>query len=110
MPPHSKRFDISVKFGMSCQRTSASTWLVRPRRPTGGEDITNTGSPGDTEAEDGIVVRAGDGVRVVTLNRPAVRNAMTATMARTYAAALRAADDDPAVRDVVDGDRCQAMS
>ena len=36
------------------------------------------------------MVRAGDGVRVVSLNRPAVRNAMTATMARTYAAAIKA--------------------
>jgi enoyl-CoA hydratase/carnithine racemase len=90
---------------MSCQLTLTPDIGIglagQATPPTGGEDMANTGSPGDTEADDEIVVTAGDGVRVVTLNRPAVRNAMTATMARTYAAALRAADDDPAVRAIV---------
>jgi len=63
--------------------------------------MTNTPDPGDAAADDEIMVTDGDGVRVVTLNRPAVRNAMTASMARAYAAALRAADDDPAVRVIV---------
>ncbi|CAO5227953.1 enoyl-CoA hydratase-related protein [Frankia sp. AgKG'84/4] len=40
-------------------------------------------------------------VRIVTLNRPKSRNALTPTMAVSYAAALRAADDDPRVRVIV---------
>jgi enoyl-CoA hydratase len=42
-----------------------------------------------------------DGVRVITLNRPAARNALSQQLAVTARAALLAADDDPAVRAIV---------
>ena len=48
-----------------------------------------------------ILVRRVGPVAIVTLNRPAVLNAITHPMAVAYAAALRAADADPSVRVVV---------
>lgn len=52
--------------------------------------------------EPNVVVRdAGDGVAVVLLNRPEVLNAITADLARTYAATLRRLDADVSVRAIV---------
>jgi enoyl-CoA hydratase/carnithine racemase/acyl dehydratase len=48
-----------------------------------------------------VLVERRGAVTVVTLNRPEKLNAMTTTMAREYADALRAADADPDVRVVV---------
>ena len=42
-----------------------------------------------------------DGVRVLTMNRPAARNALNPELIATLYAALREADDDPSVRAVV---------
>jgi enoyl-CoA hydratase/carnithine racemase len=59
------------------------------------------GSEADSP-EDEILVEVDDaGVCVITLNRPEARNALTGPMVRRYAALLRAADDDPAVRVIV---------
>lgn len=62
--------------------------------PSAGDKSSETDSP------EILVSRAGP-VAIVTLNRPAVLNAITYPMARAYAAALRAADADPGVRVVV---------
>ena len=60
-----------------------------------------TGAPATGADHDEILVATTDGVCVITLNRPKVRNAITRHMARAYATALRAADDDPTVRAIV---------
>lgn len=53
-------------------------------------------------SEPEIVVRdAGNGVAVVLLSRPAVLNAITASMARSYALAMRRLDADDAIRAIV---------
>jgi enoyl-CoA hydratase/carnithine racemase len=54
----------------------------------------------EPESSEILVSQAGP-VAIVTLNRPAVLNAITYPMARAYGAALRAADADPSVRVVV---------
>jgi enoyl-CoA hydratase/carnithine racemase len=55
---------------------------------------------GWSDATDLYVQRKG-AVALVVFNRPRVLNAMTSSMAASYAAALRAADADPQVRVVV---------
>lgn len=86
--------------------------MVRPTsvmsRPVTEASATtpNTGEPADraeeiSHAGDEILTSVKDGVCVITLNRPEVRNAMNPTMSTAYATALRAADDDPAVRAIV---------
>ncbi|WP_343573722.1 enoyl-CoA hydratase-related protein [Mycobacterium sp.] len=40
-------------------------------------------------------------IRVLTMNRPAARNALSPNLIGTLYAALRATDDDPSVRAVV---------
>ncbi|MBE3202141.1 enoyl-CoA hydratase/isomerase family protein [Frankia sp. CH37] len=63
--------------------------------------MTEAGSV-TTETDDReILTEIRDGVCVITFNRPKARNAITATMGPAYADALRAADDDPAVRVIV---------
>ncbi|MGI5175297.1 enoyl-CoA hydratase-related protein [Dactylosporangium sp. CA-152071] len=49
----------------------------------------------------GLRVETRDGVRTIWFDRPDHRNAMTWEMFRDYYAALKAADDDPAVRAIV---------
>ncbi len=48
-----------------------------------------------------LIQDAGDGVRVVLLNRPEVLNAMTASLASEYARTMRRLDADPDVRALV---------
>jgi enoyl-CoA hydratase/carnithine racemase len=48
-----------------------------------------------------VLLRREGAVAVISLNRPAVLNAITATMSAAYGDALRAADADPQVRAVV---------
>jgi enoyl-CoA hydratase/carnithine racemase len=48
-----------------------------------------------------VLIRREGAVAVISLNRPEVLNAMTASMAAAYGDALRGADDDPQVRVVV---------
>jgi enoyl-CoA hydratase len=50
---------------------------------------------------DVLVDRVGEGIAVVTLNRPEALNAMTPAMAREFDAALSSIADDPSVRVVV---------
>jgi enoyl-CoA hydratase/carnithine racemase len=65
--------------------------------PTGPE---STG-PDPTGAGPEVLVGTEGAVRLLTLNRPRVLNAITPSMADAYADALRAADDDPRVRAIV---------
>ncbi|RAY16172.1 enoyl-CoA hydratase [Actinomadura craniellae] len=51
--------------------------------------------------EETVLVRHERAVAVITLNRPQALNAITRPMALAYAAALRTADADPAVRAIV---------
>lgn len=51
--------------------------------------------------EDLVLTADHDGVRVITLNRPAARNALSRDLIRATYTALTAADDDDAVRAVV---------
>jgi len=50
---------------------------------------------------DDLVVDDADGVRTITINRPEVKNALTAAMRAQFCAAIEAADADDAVRAVV---------
>jgi enoyl-CoA hydratase/carnithine racemase len=64
--------------------------------------VTEAPEPAIPEPEAPEVLVGQEGaVAVVTLNRPAVLNAVTPSMAVAYAAALRAADADPGVRAIV---------
>ncbi|QSR32189.1 enoyl-CoA hydratase [Nocardioides sp. S5] len=48
--------------------------------------------------EDDVVVTAESGVLIITLNRPAQRNAMTLDIARVVASSMRRLDNDPNLR------------
>ncbi|OHV24385.1 enoyl-CoA hydratase [Parafrankia soli] len=63
--------------------------------------VTEAGTVTAETDEKEILTEIRDGVCVITFNRPQARNAVTSTMALAYAAALRAADDDPQVRAIV---------
>ena len=48
-----------------------------------------------------LLVDTADGVRTLTLNRPAARNALSAELIGRLVEALHAAEDDPEVRAVI---------
>ena len=50
---------------------------------------------------DHLVVGDADGVRTITINRPEVKNALTAAMRAEFCAAVADADADEAVRAIV---------
>jgi enoyl-CoA hydratase len=52
-------------------------------------------------SDDTLVVDDRDGVRTITINRPEVKNALTAAMRARFCALIEAADGDDAVRAVV---------
>lgn len=55
----------------------------------------------DSVSDDSVLVEVRDRVALITLNRPDRLNALHSGMGAAYARALRAADDDPAIRAVV---------
>lgn len=59
------------------------------------------GGPGDAPTRDVLHSEDVDGVRILTIDRPASKNALNAELRRTLRAALRAADRDDAVGAVV---------
>ena len=49
-----------------------------------------------------LLTEIADGVLTITMNRPARKNALTGAMYAAFSGALTAAEQDPAVRAVVD--------